>query len=103
MPFAISVHSCCHGDRRHKYKSLLFLDVIASFSRTIFKRGDCFSHLNVFNVKFLRNWGLFPVCSFELTILWFDMCNGATIFQIRQEIKKLESILGTPFLKWRII
>ena len=33
----------------------LFLDVIASFSRTIFKCQDGFSRLNVFVVKFLLN------------------------------------------------
>ena len=46
-------------------KTFVFLDVIASFSRTIFNRHDCLSRLNVFMVKFLRNWSLFSVYSFE--------------------------------------
>ena len=44
-----------------RHENLLFLDVTASFSRTIFKRRDCVSRLNVFIVKFLRKWSLFPV------------------------------------------
>ena len=37
----------------------IILDIIASFSRTIFKRRECFSRLNVFTVEYLLN-SIFP-------------------------------------------
>ena len=60
------------GTTLWRHENLLFLDVIASFSRTILKCWECFCCLNVFIVKFLRNWSLFPVYSFWInhSLMW---------------------------------
>ena len=60
------------GTALWRHENVLFLAVIASFSRTIFKRRNRFSRLNVFNVKFPLNWNLFPVYSFWInySVVW---------------------------------
>ena len=70
-----------------RHKNPLFLDVMASFSRTIFKRREYFFRLNVLTVKFPLILSLFP---FILNRIFFDviLLMVQYFFQIQQEIKK---------------
>ena len=72
----------------------IILDVIASFSRTIFKRRECFSRLNVFTVECLLELESFPVYKPFFGVIFLMVQKS---FQIQQEVKNLEITLATPF------
>ena len=74
------------------------------FFCTIFKRRDCFSRLNAFSIKFLRNWSIFPVYLFwinhslDLIFLMVQKKNSNAIINLKARNHPRHAIL-----KWRII